>query len=175
MTAVSKEYASALFELSLELEKTDAVSGAVKTVTAAFEEDPDYIDFLSCYGIPVKERVQAAGAAFEKIDGTVLSFIQLLIEQGRIGSYFEIAKDFSDLVLAYKSMTTATVYSVGELSDTQKSALVKKLSAVSGKAVTVEYVIDSTLGGGLRIEVGGQVIDGSIRHRLHQLREVINK
>lgn len=175
MTAVSKEYASALFELSLELGNTDAVSEAVKTVTAAFKGDPDYIEFLRSYGIPVKERVQAVSDAFSGIDDTVLSFVQLLIEQGRIGSYFEIAKDFSDLLLAYKSMTTARVYSVSPLSDTQKSALEKKLSAVSGKAVTVEYVIDSTLGGGLRIEVGGRVIDGSIRHRLHQLREVINK
>ena len=127
MTAISKEYASALFELSLELGKLGAVSEAVDTLTAAFKEDPEYIDFLACYGIPVKERVEAVGTAFADIDGTALSFVQLVIEQGQIGNFFEIAKDFSELVLAYNRMTTATVYSAAPLTDTQKATLEAKL------------------------------------------------
>ncbi len=175
MTAVSKEYASALFELSLELEKTDAVCAAVDTLTAAFKDDPEYIDFLACYGIPVKERVEAVGTAFAELDGTALSFVQLLIEQGHIGGFFEIAEAFSELVLAYNRMTTATVYSATPLTDAQKSALEGKLSAMRKKQVSINYVIDEKLTGGLLIDMDGAVIDGSIRHRLEQVREVIDK
>lgn len=175
MTAVSKEYASALFELSLELGKTDAVSSAVDTLTAAFKENPEYIDFLSCYGIPASERVAAVGEAFADIDGTALSFVQLVIEQGHIGKFFEIAEDFCELVLAYRRMTTATVYSAAPLTDAQKAALTKKLTAMRKKEVNISYVIDEKLTGGLVIDMDGTVIDGSIRHRLSEVREVINK
>ena len=175
MTAISKEYASALFELSLELGKMDAVSEAVDTLTAAFKEDPEYIDFLACYGIPVKERVEAVGTALADIDGTALSFVQLVIEQGQIGNFFEIAKDFSELVLAYNRMTTATVYSAAPLTDTQKSALEAKLSAMRKKQVSINYVVDEKLTGGLLIDMDGTVIDGSINRRLQDVRKVIDR
>ena len=102
MTAISKEYASALFEFSLELGKIDAVSEAVDTLTAAFKEDPEYIDFLACYGIPVKERVEAVGTALADIDGTALSFVQLVIEQGQIGNFL--------LVLALSHVEASVQY-----------------------------------------------------------------
>ena len=175
MTAISKEYASALFELSLELGKLGAVSEAVDTLTAAFKEDPEYIDFLACYGIPVKERVEAVGTALADIDGTALSFVQLLIEQGQIGNFFEIAKDFSELVLAYNRMTTATVYSAAPLTDTQKSTLEAKLSAMRKKQVSINYVVDEKLTGGLLIDMDGTVIDGSINRRLQDVRKVIDR
>ena len=175
MTAVSKEYASALFELSLELEKADTVRQAVDIVTAAFKDDPEYIDFLACYAIPVKERTAAVGDAFAGLDKTVLSFIQLLIEQGHIGDFSEIADSFCELMLAYNSMSTATVYSAHPLTDAQKSALLQKLTASFKKQVDINYVIDKTLTGGLLIDMDGTVIDGSIRNRLCQVREVIEK
>lgn len=175
MTAISKEYASALFELSLELGKLDAVSEAVDTLTAAFKEDPEYIDFLACYGIPVKERVEAVGTALADIDDTALSFVQLVIEQGQISNFFEIAKDFSELVLAYNRMTTATVYSAAPLTDTQKSTLEAKLSAMRKKQVSINYVVDEKLTGGLLIDMDGTVIDGSINRRLQDVRKVIDR
>lgn len=175
MTKTYKEYAEALFALALENEAADEYSSALNTVRAAFEGDAEYTDFLACYAIPVRERTAAIAQAFEGISENVLSFLQLLCEHGQIKCFFDIADEFSRLLLAYRSMAHATVYSVVELTDAQKTALRAKLEKLCGRTVSLGYAIDKSIVGGLYIDLDGSIIDGSIRHRLHEVREVIDK
>ena len=50
-----------------------------------------------------------------------------------------------------------------------------KLTKKENRRVTAEYFVDPTLLGGLSIEVDGKIMDGSVRRRLRDVKEVINK
>jgi F-type H+-transporting ATPase subunit delta len=52
--------------------------------------------------------------------------------------------------------------------------LAEALKTATGSDVDVRVVVDPAVVGGLVVRVGDQVIDGSVRHRLAQLRESLS-
>ena len=67
----------------------------------------------------------------------------------------------------------AEVRSAVQLEDDEYSRLVEALERTAGHPVEVRVQIDPSLLGGMAVEIGDTVIDGSVRHRLDQLREAI--
>ena len=65
----------------------------------------------------------------------------------------------------------AEVRSAIPLTDDQKSRLADALGKATGKLVEVKVIIDPSIQGGIVAQVGDTVIDGSVRHRLEQLKQ----
>ena len=65
------------------------------------------------------------------------------------------------------------VYSVVPLDDKQKKALEEKLEALSGKKVDAVYIQDSSLLGGLKVEMDDMTFDGSVEKHLQKVKGVI--
>ena len=60
------------------------------------------------------------------------------------------------------------------LSDEQKKALCAKLAKMCSKQIDARYVEDKSLIGGIRVEVDGKTLDGSIEKRLQKVKGVMN-
>ena len=175
MTA-GNEYAQAIFMLAQENSAIEEYSRALLLVQAQFEENPLYLQFLASPNIPRGERQSAVADAFgAEVPEQVLSLLQLLIEQGRISGFNECVEEFELLKAAAEQTLTATVKSAVELSDEQREALREKLEKLSGKKVIIENLTDRSLIGGMIVEMDGKVLDGSIRHQLSEVKEVIGK
>ena len=67
----------------------------------------------------------------------------------------------------------AEVRSAVELTEDQRTRLAAALEKATGKAVEVKVIVDPSVLGGLVATVGDTVIDGSVRHRLDQLKHAI--
>jgi F-type H+-transporting ATPase subunit delta len=65
------------------------------------------------------------------------------------------------------------VRSAVPLDDDQRQRLARALSKNLGKIVEVKVFVDPSVLGGLSARVGDVVIDGTVRHRLDQLKEAI--
>jgi F-type H+-transporting ATPase subunit delta len=63
------------------------------------------------------------------------------------------------------------VRSAVELTSDQQQRLAAALRQSVGHEVTVKVIVDPSLLGGIVTEIGDTVIDGSVRRRLHQLRD----
>ena len=74
------------------------------------------------------------------------------------------------LVADARGLSVATVQVAKPLSDAQAAALSDRLQSAYGRKISVNQVIDPALLGGVRITVGDEVIDGTIRARLDDLR-----
>ena len=72
-------------------------------------------------------------------------------------------------------MSHALVKSAEPLTDEEKAKLIAKLEKVSGKSVDAEYRIDKSILGGVVVEMEGTIIDGSLKHRLESVKEVITR
>ncbi|GAA1617434.1 F0F1 ATP synthase subunit delta [Leucobacter chromiireducens] len=64
----------------------------------------------------------------------------------------------------------ATVTVAAPLSADQQSRLARALEQSAGRPVTLKIVIDPSLVGGIRIQIADDIIDGSVRARLDDLR-----
>jgi len=176
MTQIAKGYAEALFALALETDQTAAFSEGLATATAVFREHPDYVEFLACYGIPAAERTQALETAFgDRLPEYVLSLLQLLCERGHISHVFACAAEYETLYREAQRITTATVTSAVPLTPDQQEKLEAALVHVCGRRVIPTYVVDAAVIGGVIIEADGKVYDGSVRHKLQEVKDVISK
>ncbi len=72
-----------------------------------------------------------------------------------------------------KDRTVAEVRSAVPLTDDQKSRLEAALANATGKQVVVTVIVDPSVLGGLVATVGDQVIDGTVRTRLDQLKSLL--
>ena len=176
MTATGNNYAEALFMLAREENSIDEFYEDLKTAKCTFEQMPEYLQFLSTPSIPKSERTAALAEAFgSKINERVLSFLQLLCEHGEAEQFFDCFAEYERLREWASGAVVATVKTVVELSDAQKQGLVKSLEKRTGKSVTLNCVTDSTLLGGIKVEIDGEILDGSIKNNLKRAREVISE
>ena len=61
------------------------------------------------------------------------------------------------------------------LTDRECIELTKKLEKISGNTVSLDCHVDPSLIGGVIVEMNGRVMDGSLRHRLREVKDVINR
>lgn len=175
MAATGNNYAEALFMLAREENLIDEFYEGLKLVEDVFVETPEYLQFLATPSIPKNERTAALAAAFEgKVNARILSFLQLMCEQGKAEQFFDSAEEFYRLREWAAGTVVAVVKSVVSLTETQKTDLIKVLEKRTGKKVSLNCVIDNTLLGGIAVELDGQLLDGSVKSNLKRAREVIN-
>lgn len=175
MMQTEREYADALFSLATEENSVEEYLDALLTVKELVAENPGYIELLASPAIPMSERFAAIDEAFDgRMPEYVVSFIRLLCENGRIRTLEACADEFYSLAAEFSNRTTAVISSAVALNDEQKSGVCEKLKKLTGKDIDPVYIIDESLIGGLKIEVDGKVIDGSVKHRLGEIKDVMN-
>lgn len=81
-------------------------------------------------------------------------------------SYVAVAAQLRDRL-------AATVTSAVELGDAEKSRLGHALARVYGRPVQLNVIVDPAIVGGLRVQVGDEVIDGTIATRLEDARRTM--
>ena len=176
MTAIIKEYGTALFMLAREEGKAKEYAVALEEIKKIFIDNPLYVAMLSSPSIALSERLNAIDEAFKgNAPEDVVSYLKLLCEKGRIIDYNESVAEYQCLLNEYERVFTAKVTSAQELTEDEKTKLIQKLNKAYLGEIKAEYFIDSTLIGGVIVEIDGKVMDGSLRRRLQDVKEVINQ
>ena len=176
MTDLSREYAEALFALAAEHDQTKDYLEALDTAADLLADNPDYVELLACPAISKDERDGLLEQTFGQIlPEQVLAFIQLLCAHGRIRSLNDCIAEYRLLYQTAVAMSTAEVVSAVPLTETEKQKLSETLSARLGRTVTLTCTVDESLLGGMVVHVDGKVLDGSLRSRLHAVKEVMKQ
>ena len=103
-------------------------------------------------------------------DGRVRQAMNLLLTQKPRG-YVAVASHFQRLVKLEIERRTASVQSATELGADLRTGVMTQLSTRYGKGLNVSFGTDATLLGGLRVQVGSDVYDGSVKARLAALKD----
>jgi len=99
--------------------------------------------------------------------------ISLIVAAGHAGDLPAIVERFVDLAAAERQRDFAEVRSAIPLDAAQTERLAEALGRATGKNVEVKVVVDPSVLGGIIARVGDTVIDGTVRHRLEQLKEQV--
>ena len=176
MSQIGREYAEALFSLACESGAEKEMMSALDRISDILEGSPEYRELLSSPAIPAGERAELVDQAFRgKIPEHAVSFVQLLCEKRRMADFPFCAEEYKKLLEAKNALTEAIVTSAVPLSADEISALKTKLEKISGRNVSVTCHVDAELLGGMIVEMDGKIMDGSLRHRLRELKDVMSK
>ena len=102
--------------------------------------------------------------------GKITSLVQSLIEK-KPRHHISILENYKRLIRLEAEKRHARIESAGELAPEVRSQITSSLQRKYGSDLTTEFVISQELLGGLRIRVGSDVWDGSVRSRLQRLEQ----
>ncbi len=175
MTTTSREYAEALFELAVQDDVTKETSEGLETVVSAMMQTPAYRALLASPAIGKEERLAALDSAFRgKIPDILLAILRMMVSRGHIAALDGMARDYEELARGYRGESMAVVTSAVPLKEAETVALRAKLEKKLARKIVLQCQVNPALIGGVRVEVDGRVIDGIIRNKLDEIKEVMN-
>lgn len=176
MIKTSNEYADALFSLAMDLHAEEETLGALHLIRDSFRKEPEALAMLASPAIPKNERLKAMEDAFAShLPQHVMGYMHVLCNNGHIREFEDSVKEYEELFSSARKLSTAQVTSAVELSQEEKTQLQAKLEKRLGRTIRLECAIDESLLGGLVVQVDGKVIDGSLKHKLQEIKEVMNR
>lgn len=174
MNNVSSEYAKALFTICAEQNKIDEYANCLTEINNAVAEQPEYLEYLFSPAEPLSNRLSAIDEAFVNYPEHIVCFLKLLCENGRIRELPSLIEDFFELKKIHENSITAFITSAIELSDAQKQRLVEKLNTAYNKNIVAVYNVEPALLGGMKIEIDGKTLDGSVFRKLSLIKGAMN-
>lgn len=175
MTQTSKEYAEALFELAVRDNTVAEVSDALKLIGQTLDENPEYRAMLASPAIGKEARLASLDQAFgDQVPKTVLALLRMMISKGHVSSLNGMFRAYEELAREHRGETVAQVTSAVRLTDGEAERLKARLEKTIGRKVILSLSVDPSLLGGIRVEADGRVIDGTIRNKLNQIKEVMD-
>jgi F-type H+-transporting ATPase subunit delta len=169
-------YATALFQVAEAEGQLDRVSDELFHFAKAVEQNHELRNALTDIGIP-SERKEAVvqDLVGERASPVTMNILNFVVSQGRARELTEIVDSLTELAAEATQSVLAEVRSAVELDEQTTSKLADALAKATGKRVAVKVVVDPSVIGGVYAKVGDQVIDGTVRRRLQELREQLAK
>lgn len=175
MTQTAKVYGSGLYDLAMEEGLVELIMEQLKQVRELFRENPDYIKLLGEPSIPKAERVKLIDTAFgASIQRYLLNFLKLLCDHNIIREFAGCCEEYTRRYNVDHNITEAVVYSAIPLSEVQANGLKTRLEKISGKTVLLTQKIDASVVAGLRVEMDGKQLDGTLKGRMSGLSKQLN-
>jgi len=175
MSLVGKRYAQALFDAAVDSNNVDGMFDEFSTVIDLFKSEEGLMNLMMTPSINTSEKKAILGRVFkESFNQYLRNFLNILLDKNRFEYMVEIHDAFRKLVFPYKNTVEATVLTVVPLDEALRVALEEKLKLRFNKKVILNNQIDETILGGAVVYVGDQIIDGSIRNQLTQMKTQMN-
>ena len=175
MKEKSREYAEAFYSLAAEEGRETEYLDILTELCRTFDENPGYREMLDSPGLTRNERTGLIDAAFCSLPEYFVSFIKMLSERRYMHSFDRIAEEYREIYREANRMITAKVISAVALTEDEKAKICKKLENKVESRVLPVYTVDPSIIGGVIVEINGSVIDGSLKHRLREVKEVISR
>ena len=173
--SLEANYAEALFELCKERDNLDEVHSELLWLSEVVEKNNELIKFLNAPTVEPDDKKNVLKNVFEGcLSNTSFDFLCVVADKKRIRYLQKIIESFNALYNEENNILEVTAITTVPLSDTLREKLIAKLESVSKKTIVLSEKIDKSIIGGIVLEYSNTQIQGSIKHRLDELRARIN-
>lgn len=172
---IARRYAKAIYELAQEAEKSEQIGLELRLAAEAMSATRDFSASLESPMLTrdQKSTLTESFIAAGKFDDIVANSFRLLTQRNRLSLVPLIARYFSDMKDEHDGVTRATLASAVPLSQSQLESIQSNLSKGLGKQVILQTTVNPTLLGGVKLEVAGKTLDGTVKGRLRTLAKIL--
>ena len=168
LATIARPYAEALFQSS-----TNDLNGTTQWLDAlaGVAGNPQLLQFA---GNPKVGNQQVfdvvSDVARVQLPPAGQNFLRAIIENGRLAALPEVAQQFREMKNAQSGSSDAVVYSAFPIAAGQLGAVAQALEKRFGRKLNLTVQEDPSLIGGMRVVVGDEVLDTSVKARLEQMK-----
>lgn len=168
LATIARPYAEALFKASLaDLSGTAAWLDEL----TAIARNSQLLQFSDSPKVTTTQVFDViVGVAQVALPEPAKNFLRMLIENGRLSALPEIAAQFRALKNAQSGSSDAVVHSAFAIDGAQLADLAATLEQRFGRKLNVSVQLQPELIGGVRVVVGDEVLDTSVKARLEQMK-----
>lgn len=172
LATTARPYAEAAFEVALKT-GLDQWSQWLK-VWASVAGHPDITLLVNDPKLPDTQVLDVFVALTQTPDQPAArNFLRTLTENGRLLALPEIERQFNELRNAHEGVADAQIESAFEMDQSSIDALIPVLEKRFGRRLKAHVSVNADLIGGVRVTVGDQCLDTSVRGRLESMRAAI--
>ncbi|MEC5424470.1 F0F1 ATP synthase subunit delta [Virgibacillus sp. C22-A2] len=171
---VAKRYADALFQLGSEKAVLEQFVEELQVVKEVFQTNANLYTFLKHPRVNNAKKKQFLEEVFQGLQTDVVNTLKLLVERHRVEITPSIIDHFLQLVNDAKGIAEATVYSVRELSDSERQELeISFAKRFNKRKIQLTNIVDPSIIGGIKIRMGNSIYDGSVSGKLKRIERNI--
>ena len=175
MEEIAEVYARALFEVAKEHDVLDRVHDELGEFAEALSEDRSLQVFLFSPYFSSEEKRDGVRKIVSDADERFVNFLELLAERHRMPALFRVKREFDAQWAEENRLLPVTVTSAVELDEGLVDDIGKRIQEQTGRKVELSSNVDPDVLGGLKLQVGNMVLDGTVRNRLERLRKTVAK
>ena len=171
LATIARPYAEALFKSS----GADLSATAVwLDELAAIASNAQLLQYAGNPGVSSAQTLEViAGVAKSALSPAAKNFLSAVLDNDRLSVLPEIASQFRALKNAQSGSSDAVVYSAFALDAAALADLVTVLEKRFGRKLNVKVELEPELIGGVRVVVGDEVLDTSVKARLEQMKAAL--
>lgn len=165
---IARPYAKALFGLAQEKNQIESWLGGLKELADVVREEK-VSSFIEQPEINASKKADIIIELLGLESSELKNFIAVLAEQKRLAILPEVYAQYQDLALSFNHTKSAVIYSAYPLTDAQLSELTQMLEKRFDSELQISVEVAPELIGGVKVEVGDQVLDLSVQGKLNTL------
>lgn len=169
-------YAAAILEVAKAEGELARVGDELFRIARAFESSLELREAMTDPRLPVERKKAVVDDLLgDKTSALAVNLVNFVVGVGMAADLPAIADKLAERAAAERNKAIAEVRSAIELDDATVAKLAASLSRATGKDVEVKTVVDPEVVGGIVAKVGDTVIDGSLSHRMQEIRETLTR
>ena len=170
---IASRYVTALFELAQERGAVEAVEAELQQLKGALRESAAFRALINNPALAEKPQGASLAALMNQFGASELlkNFLATLVKNRRLAVLDEIIDAFEARSMEQRGELLAKVETAHALDEAQQGALRDQLAAAMGKKIRLQATVNPSLLGGLKVIVGGRLLDASLAGRLDQMKD----
>ncbi len=174
---LARRYAKAFFESQPNIEKVIHTQGELDGLAALFESSHAIRVFMLSPGFSLEEKISFIHYLGDQKgwQSETKDFLRLLIENSRFRYLKEVVQALGQLIDEAEGRKRVKILTAKSLSDTDKNRVRDRMREIIGQEVEVSVDVSPALIGGLSVQIGSRVFDGSLRGKMESLTERLVK
>ncbi len=175
--ALARIYATSLFDLAKAAggpQGCENTLGELEDILELARANPQFGEFLSSMILSAKERKSSLAKILKgRVSDLTYHFFQILNEKGRLSHLPSIVAALEQMVQHAYGRVEVDVYTAAPIDQQETAAIRSRLQSMLGKEPVIHAYTDPAMIGGIRLQIGDQLIDGSVQTQLRRLRDNI--
>ena len=167
-----QRYAQAIFELAQENQQLEQWDQELR-LAADVLEDEEFALFLSHADVPQERKIAAIDEVLSETHSLVRNLVSLLVNRGGVSAMRDVQEGYSGLLDDHLGRQRAEVTTAVELQPAELERITEFVAQVVGREVVITARVDESILGGLIVQIGDQLLDGSSAAGLERMRQVV--
>ena len=171
--AVARRYAQALADVAVARNQVEQVESELRQVAELVSSNRELYELFASPIIPQPDKRRVLDAIIERarLSPVMANLLRVMLQHYRLHYINEVYEQFRREMNARRGVVSAEVVTAHEIGPSERETLGKRLEAMTGKQVQLQFKTDPSLIGGVVTRVGSVVYDGSIRTQLQEIKE----